>query len=82
MLDLLLTNTVQLIGDIRIGGCLGCSDHALVEFVILRNVGLAKSRVRILNFSRLSTRKFSSTHCRKCLGLVCLVMLLIQQISE
>ena len=34
------------------GGKLGCSDHALVEFVILRNAFLAKSRVRTLNFRR------------------------------
>ena len=32
LLDLLVTNTSELIGDIRIGGSLGCSDHALVEF--------------------------------------------------
>jgi len=31
---------------------LGCNDHTLVEFVILRNAGLAKSRVRTLNFRR------------------------------
>ena len=31
ILDLLLTNTRELIGDIRIGDCQGCSDHAVVE---------------------------------------------------
>lgn len=29
---------------------LGCSDQALVEFMILRNIGLAKIKVRSLNF--------------------------------
>ena len=36
----------------EIGGSLGCSDHVLVEFVILKNEGLAKSRARTLCFRR------------------------------
>ena len=32
ILDLLLTSINELIGDIRIGGCLGSSDHAVAEF--------------------------------------------------
>ncbi|KAJ7412608.1 rna-directed dna polymerase from mobile element jockey-like [Pitangus sulphuratus] len=39
ILDLLVTNASQLIGDIKIGGSLGCSDHALVEFAVLRDTG-------------------------------------------
>lgn len=35
LLDLLLTKT-ELTGDVKIGEILGCSDHALVEFSILR----------------------------------------------
>lgn len=31
-----------------------CSDHALAEFVILRNMCLAKSKVRTLNFQRMN----------------------------
>ena len=38
------------------GGSLGCSDHALVEFVILKNAGLAKSRARTLCFRRANFR--------------------------
>jgi len=31
-LDLLPTNVHELIDDIRIGGCLSCSNHTVVEF--------------------------------------------------
>ena len=50
-MDLVLTNA-ESFRDVKIGGSLGCSDHALVEFVIWRNAGLAKSRVCTLNFRR------------------------------
>ena len=52
MLHLVLTNEEEGIRDIKIGGSLGCSDHALLEFLILKNVGLAKSRDRTLYFRR------------------------------
>ena len=52
----MLTNAEDIIKGIKIGGSLGCS--ALVEFVILRNVGLAKSGVRTLNFGRVIFRLF------------------------
>ena len=52
MLDLVLSSEEESIRDIKIGGSLGCSDHALVEFVILKNAGLAKSRARTLCFRR------------------------------
>ena len=42
LLDLVLTNEEKSIRDVKIGGSLGCSDHALVEYVILKNAGLAK----------------------------------------
>ena len=38
------------IKEVKIGDSLGCSEHALVGFVIWRNAGLAKSRARILCF--------------------------------
>ena len=50
LLDLLVTNTSKLISDIKIGGSLGCIDHVLVEFIVLRGKGQAKSKVRTLNF--------------------------------
>jgi len=52
LLDLVLTNEEESIRDIKIGGSLGCSDHALVEFVILKNAVLVKSRARTLCFRR------------------------------
>ena len=52
LLDLMLTNAENGIRDVKTGGSLGCSDHALVEFVILKNAGLAKSRDRSLCFRR------------------------------
>lgn len=38
ILDLLLTNPSEMIGDIRIEECLGCSDYAVVEFTLKRFV--------------------------------------------
>ena len=35
MLDLLFTSAIELIGDIKTRGCLGCSDLAVVEFTLL-----------------------------------------------
>ena len=52
LLDLVLTNAEESIKGVKIGGSLGCSDHALVEFVILKNAGLGKSRARTLCFRR------------------------------
>ena len=55
LLDLLLTNAEEIIKDVNVGGNLGCSDHALVEFVTSRNVSLAKSGVRTLNLRRMNS---------------------------
>lgn len=41
LLDLLLTNTEEIIEEVKIGGSLGCSDRALVEFTVYRNMVLA-----------------------------------------
>lgn len=40
------------IKEVKTGRSLGCSDHAVVEFVILRSMGLAKIKVRMLKFRR------------------------------
>lgn len=53
LLDLVLTN-VEDIKEVSTRGSLDCSNHALVEFVILRYVGMAKSGVRTLKFKRLN----------------------------
>ena len=49
-MDLVFTNAEELIKEVKIGGSLDCSDNVLLEFVISRNTGLAKSKVRALNF--------------------------------
>ena len=58
LLNLLLTNGNQFSKEIEIGGSLGCSDLTLVEFVISRNMGLAKCGVMTLNFKRVNIRLF------------------------
>ncbi|KAK4818026.1 hypothetical protein QYF61_004150 [Mycteria americana] len=58
MLDLMVTNASELISDVKIGGSLGCSDHALVEFTVLRDMGQARSIVRTLNFRKANFQLF------------------------
>lgn len=53
-IKLLLTNMVERIRHINIGGSLICSDHALEEFTILRYMGQVKSRGRTSNFRRVN----------------------------
>lgn len=52
ILDLVVTNTRELIIDVKIVGSLGCSDHALVEFQVMREVRQTRSEVRTLNFRK------------------------------
>ena len=52
-LDLVLTNAEENIREVKTGGSLGCSVHALMEFVIWRNAGLSKIRVKTLIFQLL-----------------------------
>ncbi|XP_074436717.1 interferon gamma receptor 1 isoform X2 [Larus michahellis] len=61
ILDLMVTNVSELIGDINIGGSLGCSDHALVEFAVLKDMGQAKSKVRTLNFRKANFQLFKES---------------------
>ena len=58
LLDLVFTNVDELIKEVKTGGSLGCSDHALAEFVILRDMSLAKSKVRTLSFRRANLQLF------------------------
>jgi len=39
LLDLMVTNANELIRDVKTGGSLGCSDHALMKFTLLRDMG-------------------------------------------
>ncbi|GAB0200487.1 hypothetical protein GRJ2_002514100 [Grus japonensis] len=52
MLDLILTNKEGLVGDVKLKGSLGCSDHEMVEFRILRAARRALSKLTTLDFSR------------------------------
>jgi len=58
ILDLLVTNASELIGDRRIGGSLSCRDYALVEFRVVKDEGQAKSKVRTLNFRKANFQRF------------------------
>jgi len=48
----MVTNASELTGDVKTGGSLGCSDHTLVEFVVLRHMRQVKSKVRTQNFRK------------------------------
>ncbi|GAB0208867.1 mitochondrial enolase superfamily member 1 [Grus japonensis] len=52
MLDLILTNKEGLVGDVKLKGSLGCSDHEMVEFRILRAARRACSKLTTLDFRR------------------------------
>ncbi|GAB0205806.1 hypothetical protein GRJ2_003046200 [Grus japonensis] len=52
MLDLILTNKEGLVGDVKLKGSLGCSDHKMVEFRILRAARRVCSKLTTLDFSR------------------------------
>ncbi|PKU49594.1 nedd4-binding protein 2-like 2 [Limosa lapponica baueri] len=59
ILDLLVTNTSELISNIKIGGSLGCSDHAPVDFAVLRDMGQGNSKGRTLNFRKVKLQLFN-----------------------
>ena len=52
MLDLVLTNKEGLVGNVKLKGSLGCSDHEMVEFKILRTARRAHSKLATLDFRR------------------------------
>ncbi|GAB0179062.1 hypothetical protein GRJ2_000371500 [Grus japonensis] len=58
MLDLILTNKEGLVGDVKLKGSLGCSDHKMVEFRILRAVRRAHSKLTALDFRRADSGLF------------------------
>lgn len=66
ILDLMGISADELILNVKIGGSLGCSDHALVKFAVLRDMGQAKNKVRPLNFRKADFQLFkeivSETH--------------------
>jgi len=50
MLDLVLTNKEGLVGNVKVKGSLGDSDHEMVAFNILRAARRAHSKFTILDF--------------------------------
>ena len=58
VLDLLLSSVNELFGDIRIGGCLDCSDHAMVEFMFQRDLRQVKSKIGKRNFRKAEFQLF------------------------
>ena len=52
MPDLILTNKEGLVGDVKLKGSLGCIDHEMVEFRILRAARRVHSKLTTLDFRR------------------------------
>jgi len=52
MLDPALTNKEGLVGNEKLQGSLGCSDHEMVEFKILREARRAHSKITTLDFRK------------------------------
>ena len=52
LLDLLLTNSEGLVGDVKAGDCLGQSNREIAGFSILGDVRRVTSKTAILNFQR------------------------------
>jgi len=64
MLDLMVTNASELIGDVKTGGSLGCCDHTLVVFTVQRDKGKSRSIVRTLNFRKANFQLFKELNNR------------------
>ncbi|XP_064901183.1 uncharacterized protein LOC135577216 [Columba livia] len=54
LLDLILTNQEELVGDVKLGGSLGCNNHEMVKFRILHGGSRKISRTKTMDFSRTS----------------------------
>jgi len=52
ILDLVLTNKEGLVGNVKVKGSLGCSDHEIMDFKILRAVRQVRSKSATLDFRR------------------------------
>ena len=52
ILDLLFVNREGLVGDVKVGGCLGHSDHEMLDFSILVEPWRGVSRTATLDFLR------------------------------
>ncbi|GAB0207190.1 hypothetical protein GRJ2_003184600 [Grus japonensis] len=61
MLDLVLTNKEGLVGDVKLKGSLGCSDHEMVEFRILRVARRARSKLTTMASSGICLVEYHGT---------------------
>lgn len=52
LLYLILTKKEELFGEVKVRGSFGCSDHAMIEFRILRGGNSAKISIPTLDFKR------------------------------
>ena len=52
LLDLLPVNREELVGEVKVGGRLGCSDHKMIEFSILGETKRGVSKTATLDFQR------------------------------
>jgi len=52
MLDLVFNNKKGLMGNVKLRGSLGCSDHEIVEFKMLRAARRVHSKLTTLDFRR------------------------------
>ena len=52
LLDLLLVNREELVGEVKVGGRLGCSDREMTEFPILGKTKRGVSKTATLDFQR------------------------------
>lgn len=50
LLDLMLSSNERLFGAVKVRGSLGCSDHKMVEFRIMRGRSRTKSKIISLDF--------------------------------
>lgn len=51
-MNMKVTNAGKLSRDVKIEGSLGCSEHALVEFTVLKDTSQTRNLVRTSNFRR------------------------------
>ena len=55
LLDLLFANREGLMGDVKVGDCLGQSDHEIAEFSILSDARRVTSKTAILTLRRVDS---------------------------
>ena len=58
LLHLLLVTRAELVGEVKVGGRLGCSDHEMIEFSILGETKRGVSKTATLDFRRANSDLF------------------------